>query len=441
MDSQRLQQPVGYDRRERVAYILRSYPRLSQTFILHEILALERLGADLVVFAITDPKEELVQPEVACVRAPVRYLERATRRRRRVILREHLSLLLRSPRRYLAALGYAVRHKEADQGYSAASRFECFMQAVYMTRLLRSEERRSGQRISHLHAHFAHDPTLIALLVHMLTGTPYSFTAHARDLYQIPRRALVERMGRATAVVTCCSANVAYIEQAAPRPLRANTHLVHHGVNLEGFRPAAHSDRPDDACVPLIISAGRLVEKKGFPELIEACATLRQAGYRFRLDIYGEGPMREELSALVARHSLQDEVALPGPVPQQELALLMQHADVFALTPYITEDGDRDGLPNVLVEAMACGVPVVSTAISGVLDLVTDGTNGLLAPPRDVPAIARALATLLDDPVARESMGRAARRTAVERFDVNSAARRLLDLFNESIEKRQCLPT
>src|SRR5581483_3481845 len=171
-----------------VGYLLRSYPRLSQTFVLHEILALEQLGVRLRLLPITDPREPVQQAQVRQVRAPVQYLEAASQRPRAAILADHLLLALEAPRRYFATLGYVLRNKAIDEGYTASSRFACFHQAVYLARRLR----RRDNTIGHLHAHFAHDPTLIALLAHRLTGISFSFTAHARDLVQIPRAALVE---------------------------------------------------------------------------------------------------------------------------------------------------------------------------------------------------------------------------------------------------------
>src|SRR5919198_4032177 len=235
MDVQNSQPQIGY--------ILRSYPRLSQTFILHEILALERLGLKLDIFAITNPREELTQAEVTRVRAPVPYLEGAARRASPVIALEHLGFLLKSPARYLSALGYVLRHGEIDKGYTASSRFECFLQAVYLAHLLRMRDDHLHDRairdrysaIKHLHAHFAHDPTLIAMLAHMLTGIPYSFTAHARDLYQVPEQELTRRVARASAVVTCCAANVEYLSRVLPERLRRKVHLIHHGVDLRNF--------------------------------------------------------------------------------------------------------------------------------------------------------------------------------------------------------------
>jgi glycosyltransferase involved in cell wall biosynthesis len=435
---------------KRIGYIIRSYPRLSQTFIVNEILALEQLGLNLHLFAITDPREPIVQAQAAQVRAPVVYLEDAAGRERAAIRADHDAIERQSPERYADTARYVEQRADLDAGYVSASRFECFDYAVYLARLL-ERERRASQPIDHLHAHFAHDPTLIALLVHMLTGISFSFTAHARDLVQIPRRALIERIQQATVMLTCSGTNIDYVNDVVPEPLRAKVRLIHHGVNLDGFQPAServgewasgrrgvtpsprHPVTPSP--VPLILSVGRLVEKKGFPDLIAACARLKQGGWQFRCAIYGDGPLRGELAEQIGRLGLADRVTLAGERDQAELIPIFQQADIFVLSPFVTEDGDRDGIPNVLVEAMACGLPLVSTSVAGIPELVRHGENGLLVAPRDAPALAEALATLLDDRDRRERIGAAARATVVEHFDLRAAARQIAALFEQATSR------
>jgi glycosyltransferase involved in cell wall biosynthesis len=410
----------------RVGYILRSYPRLSQTFVVNEIRALEQLDVQIHIFAVTHPHEALVQPQVAEVKAPVDYLEFAQARRWWIILWEHLLLALLSPHRYCSTLTYLSRHPEFDEGYTASSRYACFLQAVYLAHLLR-RERGNGRGVDHLHAHFAHDPALIAQLVHLLTGIPYTFTAHARDIYQIPKAALAERITRAGAVITCCATNVDYLKIATAVTQHAKLRVIHNGINLNEFHPAP--SKSDPAMAPLILSASRLAEKKGFPDLLHACRLLKQMGYEFRCVIYGNGPLQDELEELVSQLGLAGHVTLAGACTQQALQQVLPQADIFALTPFVTDDGDRDGVPTVLAEAMACGVPVVSTTVAGIPELVTHQYNGLLAAPHDVESVAVALAALLSDAAMRQSLGAAARRTVAEQFDLRAGAQQLANLF------------
>jgi len=438
---------------KRIAYILRSYPRLSQTFIVNEILSLEQLGLNIHLFAITNPHEPIVQEYVTQVRAPVEYLEDAAKRERAVVLAEHARVEQQAPERYAATHSYVEQSVDLDEGYTSASRFECFDYAVHVAGLL-EHERRVGRPIEHLHAHFAHDPTLIALLVHMLTGVSFSFTAHARDLVQIPPHTLVERIAQATFVLTCSGTNIDYVNDVVPEPLRAKVRLIHHGGNLDGFQPASKDEQVKGrtgeagttliggtpsplhpftpAPTPLILSVGRLVEKKGFPDLIAACAQLKQAGQQFRCAIYGDGPLHGQLAALIEQQALGDCVTLAGERGQAELIPIFQRADIFALAPFVTDDGDRDGIPNVLVEAMACGLPVVSTAVAGIPELMRHGENGLMVAPRDVGGLADALTMLLGDQSCRERMGANARATVVAQFDLRAAARQIATLFEQA---------
>lgn len=410
----------------RVGYLLRSYPRLSQTFILNEVLALEKLGVQVHIFAVTHPHEALVQAQVAEVQAPVAYLEGAQQRRWWVILWEHLLTLLLAPYRYLSTLAYLLYHRDFDEGYTASSRLVCFLQAVYLAGLLR-QARQGGTPIDHLHAHFAHDPTLIAHLVQRLTGIGFTFTAHARDIYQIPKTVLGERIRAAGAVVTCCATNIDYLKAAAAIADHAKLRVIHNGVNLQEFQlPAA---TPNANAIPLILSASRLVEKKGYPDLLQAYQRLKATGYRFRSLIYGDGPLQKPLAALIDELGLAPEVQLAGACTQQELRQVLTQADIFALTPFVTDDGDRDGVPTVLVEAMACGKPVVSTTVVGVPELVTHEVNGLLTAPHDVAGITSALATLLEDAAKRRQLGCAARDTVVNHFDLHAGAVQLASLY------------
>jgi glycosyltransferase involved in cell wall biosynthesis len=406
-----------------VAYIVRSFPRLSQTFILNEILALERIGVRIEIFGMTDPAEAIVQEGVHEVRARARYLDRARRRSSIRIAAEHVRYAVSSPRRYTATAGYILRRPDLDTGYTTASRFTCFLDAIYVARAIRSGQ--AGQRIVHVHSHFAHDPTLIALLVKMLTGVPYSFTAHARDLYQTPVRALAERASQATTVVTCCDANRRYLEHAGVVP-PGKVRLIHHGIDFAMPQVPTQAAGPR---VPLILSAGRLVPKKGFADLIRACHVLRQRGRRFRCLIYGEGPLRRALLDLIGDLGLTAQVELAGACTQAHLLGELQRASLFALTPIVTDDGDRDGIPNVIVEAMACGLPVASTAAGGVSELVVHDDTGLLADPGDVAGIAANLEALVADAALRRRLAARGIDAVQTVFDARANARRLVEIF------------
>jgi glycosyltransferase involved in cell wall biosynthesis len=410
--------------------VVRSWPRLSQTFIVNEVLGLERLGADLVVFSLIRPDEPLAAAQAAEVRSPVRYLDAARARSLSVRAREHVGAVLAAPRRYVRTLVRLARGTHLAAGYSTASRWQCFAHAVHVATFVRTAQDAGGP-IERIHAHFAHDPALVALLAHQLTGVPFSLTAHARDLYGIPARTLAARTDPAVAVVTCCRANADYLRET----VGASPVLVHHGVDLERYRPAPGTTA---GVVPEILSVGRLVEKKGFADLLAACAHVRDEGLSFHCTIYGDGPMRDELLVLRDRLGLDGTVTLAGARPPDELLAAFQAADVFALTPVVTADGDRDGVPNVLVEAMACGVPVVSTAVGGVPELVDDGENGLLAPAHDPATVARHLGALLRDPAQRRRLGANGRSTVEERFDARVAACRLASLFGAVGKEASC---
>src|SRR5688572_10751850 len=219
---------------KQIGYLLRSYPRLSQTFILNEILALEKIGVSIQIFALTNPNEKVVQMQVDQVQASVQYMDTIQPRPLRSVLKQNVEVARLHFKGYLRSLFYIVANRSIDEGYTASSRWDCFRQAVSLIYFLDLQQRNSGKRIDHLHAHFAHDPALIAYLVHLMTGMPFSFTAHARDLYQVPEKALTDRIRRANDVITCCQANLEYLHQIAPSQ-RSKFSLVYHGVNLNDF--------------------------------------------------------------------------------------------------------------------------------------------------------------------------------------------------------------
>ena len=414
---------------KQIGYLLRSYPRLSQTFILNEILALEKIGVLIQIFALTNPREKVVQMQVDQVQAPVHYLDGDTQPRSlRTMFNENIRVAWWHLQGYIRSLAYIASNKGIDKGYTASSRWECFLQAVHVVYLFTLSERRTGKKIDHLHAHFAHDPALIAYLVHRMTGIPFSFTAHARDLYQVHEKPLTDRIRRAKAVITCCGANLEYLNQIAPAQ-QSKFSLIYHGVNLKDFQPdptAASSFVPEN---PIILSVGRLVEKKGFPDLLQALLRVREKGQRFCCTIYGDGPLFQQLEIWIKEHGMTNEVKLMGDRTQQELISVYQSATLFALTPIQTEDGDRDGIPNVLVEAMAVGLPVITTSVAGIPELVENDQNGLIYQPHDVEGISSGIVDLLRDAEKRRQFSDAASKKVKEQFDVVQAAQRLKTLF------------
>jgi len=391
---------------------------------------LEKIGVSIQIFALTDPHEKVVQMQVDKVQAPVHYLyEDIQPRTLRDVLNENIDVARRHFKGYVRSLLYIAANKRIDQGYTASTRWDCFLQAVHLLYLLVLKEWRTGKKIDHLHAHFAHDPALIAYLVNCMTGISFSFTAHARDLYQVPEKVLTDRIRQASAVITCCRANLEYLNQIAPSQ-QSKFSLVYHGVNLKDFQPVSDPSASPVPKYPLILSVGRLVEKKGFQDLLQALLIVKESGEPFQCDIYGDGPLCQPLKDWIEEHGLADEVSLMGDCTQQELISIYQNATLFVLTPVQTEDGDRDGIPNVLLEAMAVGLAVITTAVAGIPELVENNRNGLLYQPHDVEGISSGIIELLRNADKRGQLGAAASKKVTEKFDITQAAMRLKTLFS-----------
>jgi len=424
-----------------VAYVLKGFPRLSELFVASEILRLEQIGLDLRLHVIKAPDEDIQHPLVDRIRAPRTYLPQTTslsqttlRRWLRENLPSFLPSLRRVARRRPLGLARACGFTLA-QSIRGRKTFWSLPRKLFVKELLLgvalADELLDEAEVRHIHAHFAHGATTVAWVASMVTGLPFSFTGHAKDIYTPalnPGGLLPRKLRAARFAVTCTDTNVAHLRMLEPT---ANVHRVYHGLNAELARllDAEPPARRDDATLR-ILSVGRLVPKKGFDVLVEACALLRRDGVDVVATIVGEpGEHAETIRRLVAERGLSDVVDLPGPMTQQQLRSEYERASAFCLPCRVLSSGDRDGIPNVLVEAMACCLPVVTTWVSGIPELVEDGANGLLVAPDDPDAVAAALRRLHDESELGRRLGVAGRETVEQRFDGDRLARRLAELF------------
>ena len=389
----------------RIGVVVKVYPRFSETFVVNEVLAHERAGAAVEIFSLRPAVEGRFHERLGRVRAPVHYLPHGHLRAEQ--LWDELMAATGELHGLLAEL-------EQARGEAAGD----VLQALMVARTARA----AG--LEHLHAHHAGAAATVTRLAARFAGLPWSMTPHADDIYANgPRTGALERTLREAAVtVTVCDYDSEHLRARFPESAD-RVARVYDGLDLEEFPFSPPLVRP-----PVIVAVGRLVEKKGFDDLLRACAVLAEHGRRFDCRIVGEGPRRDELAGLIAVLGLGDHVELLGPRSQEEVKAIVRGAAVLAAPCVIAADGNRDGLPTVLIEAMALGTPCVATGITGIPEAVHDGGTGVLVPERDPQALATALATLLEDGHARVRLARAARGLAEDEFDArrNTALLRAL---------------
>ncbi|MFQ5449580.1 MAG: glycosyltransferase family 4 protein [Nitrospinaceae bacterium] len=430
-----------------IAYILKGFPRLSETFITNEIYLLERMGLNLRVYSVKDPREKKVHTKVRQLVTPVQYLPETTSLSNRNLFMwlfenlpafaaSHFQLIRLTPGTYITTfLQMFVMCWKYRTGFFAKPR-KIFIKEFLQAGHIAVEILRSG-RTRHLHGHFSHGSTTITAFVSKITGLPFSFTAHAKDIYQTklnPGDLLRRKLNAAAFVVTCTEANKQYLQDLCPNGKKVNT--IYHGLDTSYFAPR---EKETPAQPATILSVGRFVEKKGFTYLIEACRKLKDRGMDFKCLIVGEKGEQYELALqMIQSLNLEDTITLKSEVTQNELRGIYQRSTLFALPCQITDDGDRDGIPNVLVEAMAMGIPAVSTNISGIPELIQDGVNGVLVPQRDADALAGALGRLLQDKNLRDKLGQASRDTVCRTFDSKRTIGTLNHLFKTILQ--QALP-
>jgi len=397
------------------AYVLKMYPRFSETFILGELLARERAGERIEVVSLRQPVDGRFHAALAQLRAPVTYLPTTSSA-------SEAWRQLRSARSSRQAITAHLDELLAAEACDA-------VQAVRLAELVRE------RGITHLHAHFASVATTVARLASRLSGVPYSFTAHAKDIYHesVDPEDLRRKVADAHHVVTVSDYNLAHLRETYG-PDADRVHRVYNGLDLTEAAWSGPADRP-----PLVVAVGRLVEKKGFDVLLDALARLHERQPEVRAVIAGDGALAGDLRAQRDRLGLQSVVDLPGPLPQTEVRELLARAAVFAAPCVVGPDGNRDGLPTVLLEAMAAGAPAVSTDVTGIPEVVRHERTGLLVPQRDPTALAGALERLLTDPALATRLSMAARALVERSFDIDvqADALRRLDrarLLNRSTE-------
>ncbi|GAB5374715.1 MAG: glycosyltransferase [Acuticoccus sp.] len=372
----------------RMAVVVKGYPRLSETFIAQEILGLERMGFELLIVSLRKPTDGAVHDLHREIEAPVLYLP------------EYLKddpPRVRAGRAAAARLPGFARAKtayDADLARDAsASRRRRWGQAAVLAAELPADT-------TGIYAHFLHTPCSVARYAALMRALPFAFSAHAKDIYTTPRWELAEKIADAAWGATCTAYNHRVLNELADRP--GKVELVYHGLDTARF-PAPPDRAGRDGPVH-IVSVCRAVEKKGLDDLFRALARL-PAGLDWRFTHIGGGDVAR-VAALADRLGIGARITFRGALPRSAVIAAYAEADIFALASRIARNGDRDGLPNVIMEAMALGLPVVSTAVSAVPEIVDD-TVGLLVPPRDPAAMAEALAALAADPARRLALGAA----------------------------------
>lgn len=370
----------------KIVFLLKGYPRLSETFIAQEILALEKRGLAIEIWSLRFPTDKHHHPVHGEIRAPIHYLP---------------EYLYQAPLRVLRGLWHASRKPGFGQALRqwlrdfrrdpTPNRGRRFGQACVLVAEMPAETQR-------LHAHFLHTPASVAYYTHLIAGTPWSCSAHAKDIWTSPEWEKREKLASLDWLVTCTAGGHAHLRGLSADPTKVA--LVYHGLDFTRFpeppaRPA--NGRPE------ILSVGRLVAKKGYPTLLMALARLREE-CDWHLTHIGGGPLEGELKGLAETLGIAQRIDWLGAQPQERVLAAYREADLFVLAAQVAADGDRDGLPNVLMEAQSQRVACVASDISGIPELIVDNETGLLVPPEDAAALAAAITRLIDDPALRQRL-------------------------------------
>ena len=410
----------------KVGYVLKRYPRYSETFVVNEILAHEAVGLDIDIFALRPPCDSHFQNIISQVRASVTYIRKPVQGR----VSHSLNSNAPTPASYfwaeLQEIALVIPDFWSKLSFAAGERASTVYQAAWLAREVRLRQ------ITHLHAHFGSVATSVTRLAAHFADVPYTFTAHAKDIFHnsVNPKDMTRKIRDSAAVVTVSNYNVQYLQRVYGS-VTSNVERIYNGLDLTQFAYASPQNRP-----PQIISVGRLVEKKGLSILVEACALLKQQGCDFHCQIVGTGELAGELKVHIEALGLVEQVCLVGARPQNEVFELLQQAAVFAAPYIIGKDGNRDGLPTVLLEAMALGTPCVGTDVTGIPELIRHEQTGLIVPQENASALASALQKLLENPSLRVKFATKARKLMESEFDIHTNAASLRQLFQSSSKQK-----
>jgi glycosyltransferase involved in cell wall biosynthesis len=407
--------------RGRVAFVLKGYPRLSETFIAQEIRALEQCGLDILIVSLRHPTDRATHPVHGQIKAPLLYLPE--------YLKDEPRRVWRGWRRARRMAGYRAARRTWVKDLlrdPTPNRIRRFGQAVVLAAELPAD-------IGQLHAHFLHTPASVARYAAAMRGLEWSVSAHAKDIWTIPEWEKREKLDAAGWAVTCTETGRAHLAALAPRPDKVM--LSYHGLDLDRFAPpparVGRSDGSDPGRPVVLLSVGRAVAKKGYNDLLAVLALLPR-DLAWRLVHIGGGALAGQLKREAARLGLERRIEWRGAQPQPAVFEAYRAADLFVLAAKIAKDGDRDGLPNVLLEAQSQGLACVATALPGIAELIEDGQTGVLVPPSAPAALGAALERLIRDPELRQRLGTAGEARVRRDFDMNSGIEMLTERFGLS---------
>lgn len=408
-----------------VVYILLHFPYLTETFVADEIQAVRSQGINIKIISLLEPGVGPVQPLSEQLLSHTWY---APHLLTLSLWRAQFYFLFKSPGLYNCLLLQLLRQPSGQSFILLAKRLVIFLKAVAAAYYL------EGQEVQVLHSHFAWLSGAATWITARLLGLPFTVTAHAYDIYAL-NDLLPLVTDQADHVVAISEYNRKYIARAGNCPVEAIS-VIHCGVNLAQLpQPANRIEQPEPRPLRLL-TVGSLVAKKGHTHLISACSLLKQQGFNFTCTIIGGGSAELSLRQQIEDHGLSDLVKLWGPRPHPEIIEAYEQHDLFVLASVITPGGDRDGIPVVLMEAGAMGLPLISTEVSGIPELVRHKQTGWLVPPGDAPALAEAITILGTNPALRASLGQNAQALVEAEYGIDSNAARLAYLFRQLHQQR-----
>ncbi len=400
---------------KKIAYIMSRFPHLPETFILREMIALERLGWQVSLYPLIFQNQSVIHADARA------WLERAHRLPwfSAEVLRANFRRFFKQPGLYLSILFQVIGENLSSLKFLARA-------LVLFPKIVLMAERIEGEGIRHIHAHYATHPALAAWVIHRFTGITYSVTVHAHDIY-VEKAMLGTKLKDAAFIAAISEYNINYLARHVGAWIREHAHVIRCGIDPALYHPAEQNDA--DWSGLKIISVGSLQPYKGHIHLIDACALLHQRGIPFHCQIIGGGDLKPVLETRIRQHGLQGRVELAGPKTQEEIAALLVQANCYVQPSVIMPSGKMEGIPVALMEAMASGLPVVATDISGVPELIREGETGWLVPPESPQALADVLTEIYTHPQETARRAHAGRQWVLQEFTLASNVQKLSDLL------------